>query len=276
MSFSRRSRDLELKTLQISKNAQVSVMGIRIQLIDVTTGNVINEMKLERDVIGFHFGRNLLVFVSQIAEDEHLLSVWSVNHDLNLTHMKDLPIGDYDRYVCHSLEVDEHFIAVRAPNEDTSTTFTFISQQTFQVERSLSFSLSCPVKSFYDGSYLFLMNNDFLVRMLNVASGTFLREIRIEPSSFDNVINIRVNSNYVVIAAAQSKWPWDSKLYVYDLKCLKETDAAPTHLLLNSIELPCKVLAMVMNEIHIVCLSNNRMFVVDLEPIGRLRCPESC
>jgi hypothetical protein len=120
------------------------------------------------------------------------------------------------------------------------------------------------------------MNNNFLVRTLDVASGIFLRDILMEPSSFNNVINIRVNSNYVVIAAAQTKWPWDSKLYVYELKCLKEMDAVLTHLLLTTIDLGCKALAMMMNEIYIVCLSNNRMFVVDLKPIGRLRCPESC
>ena len=73
--------------------------------------------------------------VSKIAEDEHLLSVWSVDNSLNVTHIKDVSIGDYDRYAYNSLQLDEHYIAVHAPNEDASTTFTFISQKTFQVER---------------------------------------------------------------------------------------------------------------------------------------------
>jgi hypothetical protein len=98
-----RPRDMEFKTLQISKNTQVSVMAMRIQLIDVTTGNIINEMRLTSDAIGFHFGRNLLLFVSKMAHHEHLLSVWSVDNSLNLTHIKDVPIGDYDRYARDSL-----------------------------------------------------------------------------------------------------------------------------------------------------------------------------
>ena len=67
-----------------------------------------------------------------------------------------------------------------------------------------------------------------------------------------------------------------SKLYVYDLKCLKETDADPTHLLLTTIDLECKIEAMRMNETRIVCLSDKNMYVVDLKPVDRLRSPESC
>ena len=123
--------------------------------------------------------------------------------------------------------------------------------------------------SFYDGGYLFLMNNDCLVRILDVATGTFLQNIRREPSCFDCVIS-RVNSNYVVIARSNGN---HSTLYVYDLKCLKETDTVPSHLLLTTIDLECQVKKMLMNETRIACLSKQEMFVVDLEPIDRLRCP---
>jgi GH43 family beta-xylosidase len=109
-----------------------------------------------------------------------------------------------------------------------------------------------------------------------VASGTFLREIRMEPPSLHNVINITVNSNYFVIAATNSEWGGKSKLFVYDLKCLKEMDAAPTHLLLTTIELECEVKKMLMNETRIACLSDKKMYVVDLKSIDRLRCPSSC
>ena len=118
----------------------------------------------------------------------------------------------------------------------------------------------------------FFMNNDCLVRILDVASGTFLHDIRTEPSCFDCVIS-RVNSNYVVIARSNGN---RSKLFIYDLKCLKETDTVPSHLLLTTIDLECKVDAMMMNETRIVCLSDRKMYVVDLKPIDRLRCPNSC
>jgi hypothetical protein len=65
---------------------------------------------------------------------------------------------------------------------------------------------------------------------------------------------------------------------VYDLECLKETDAVPSHLLLTTIEIERRVEKMLMNETRIVCLypscSDCEMCVVDLKPIDRLRCPE--
>ncbi len=115
------------------------------------------------------------------------------------------------------------------------------------------------------------MKTENLVQILDVASGTFLRDIRIVPSKIVEYYYVifRVNSNYVVMSTH------DSKLYVYDLKCLKETDAAPSHLL-TTIDLECKVEEMTMNETHIVCLTTNEMIVIDLKPIDRLRCPKSC
>ena len=59
------------KFVQISKNMHVSVMGKTIWFFDTATGDVINEMKLERNAIGFHLGGNLLVCVSKLGEHEH-------------------------------------------------------------------------------------------------------------------------------------------------------------------------------------------------------------
>jgi hypothetical protein len=259
------------KSVQISENVKVSVRGKTIHLIHVPSNHVINEMKLQRDAIGFHFNRKLLVFVSKISENEHLLSVWRVENPLNVTRIKDVSIGDYDPNARKdSVELDEQFIAVRSPRkqEDDKTTFNFISLKTFQVERSLSGYFKT---SYYDGGYLFLITKDCLVRMLDVASGTFLHDIRMKPFKFGYIF--RVNSNYVVIATITNL---HSTLYVYDLKRLKETHVVPTYLLLTKIELKQKVERMAMNETRIVCLSYDQMYVVDLKPIGRLRCPESC
>jgi hypothetical protein len=68
-----------------------------------------------------------------------------------------------------------------------------------------------------------------------------------------------------------------STLNVYDLKCVKETDAVPSHLLLTSIDLGnyyetvCRI---AMNESRIVCLNCFGMNVIDLSLIHRLRCPD--
>jgi F-box-like len=266
-------QEMNHKTVEINTHKHGPVICIGIQLIDVTTGDIINKMKLNIGPIGFHYGGNLLVCVHQIAEHEHLLSVWRVDNSLNFTHIKNMSIGGYNRYACGLLQVDEHFIVVHVPNEHTVMTFNFISLKTFQVERSLTCYYGT---SYYDGGYLFLINSDFLVRILDVASGTFLHDIRMEASSIVSVVSSRVNSNYVVIAAIQNNWSGHSSLYVYDLKCLKETDTVPSHLLLTTIKLKCEVKAMMVNETRIVCLNSNKMYVVDLKPIDRLRCPESC
>jgi F-box-like len=273
------SEEMESKTVQISKNTEVSVNGKTIQLISVATGNVINEIKLTRNPIHFHFGSNLLVFVSQIAEHEHVLRVWRVEHFLNFIHIKDVAIEDYycsyDEYE-DWLQVDQHFIAVHTPIEDGGNTYNFISLKTFQVERSLSYD-HFSFEGFYDGGYLFLIKKSGFVRMLDVVSGTFLHDIRIGPYAFHRII-VRVNSNYVVLAAVESQSNSDSsgksKLYIYELKYLKEIDTVPTHLLLTRIDLYCEVVAMRMTETRLVCLSKTNMYVVNLKPINRLRCPE--
>ena len=50
-----------------------------------------------------------------------------------------------------------------------------------------------------------------------------------------------------------------SKLSVYDLKCLKETETVPSHLLLTSFDLDWIVKKVAMNETRIVCLDDNKM-----------------
>jgi hypothetical protein len=206
----RPNQKMKYKTLEISKTTYVSVMGRTILLIDNTTGQVINDERLDRVPIGWHFNCNLLVCVHKIVERKHLLSVWRIANSLNLNHIKDVAIDDYDGL----LQVDDNFMAVKtAIRERTGTkTFNFISMKTFQVERSVSSRASYFT---YDKGYLFLQNNN-LVRILDVASGTFLRDIRVEPDQLDSIICC-ANSNFVVILSCNDFY---SKLNVYDLKCL--------------------------------------------------------
>jgi hypothetical protein len=113
-------------------------------------------------------------------------------------------IGEYDG----SLQVDEQFIAVQTrSNENAGTkTYNLISIKTFQIERSVSFR----AKYFaYDKGYLFLQNKN-LVRILDVASGTFLRDICMESDKPESIICC-ANSSFVVLYNY-----FNSKLYVYD------------------------------------------------------------
>jgi hypothetical protein len=255
-------REMNYKVVQISKTTDLYVMGKTIQLIDIEARKVTKEMKLKIEVKDWHFNCNLLVCVHKIADREHLLSVWRVENSLNLNHIKDVAIEDYNG----SLEGDEMFIAIKTYSEENTgrKTYKFIS--TFQIERLVSFRVRYLA---YDTGYLFLQNKN-LVRILDVASGTFLRNIRLEPDQLDSIVCC-ANSNYVVILSCNKFY---SKLSVYDLKCLKQTDAVPSHLLLISIDLNWIVEKIAMNETRIVCLNSNTMYAVDLQPINRLRCPE--
>jgi hypothetical protein len=246
---------------QISKTTHISVIGKTIQLIDSTTGKVLQEVELEREMADVCFDCDRLVIVSKIEQYKHLLSVWT-SDDLRLTHIKNVTIGDF----YGSLRVDDKFIAFKTGSQQNTRgkTINFLSMKTFQVETSVS-SRACRLK--YDNGYLFLLKEG-LVRILDVASGTFLRDIRMEPPS--TPLKICVNSNYVVIACSYAK------LHIYDLNCLKETDDVPSHLLLTTIELQWQVDRMLMTETRIVCLSYGDLHVVDLKPIDRLRCPEPC
>ena len=182
---------------------------------------------------------------------------------LNFTGVKDLTIGSYDG----CLQIDENFIVVETGKGPRikGKTFNFISMKIFKVERSVS---SRAKYLQYDNGYLFVLKQKNLVGIFDVASGTFLRDISIKPSKNHHII-FRANSNYVVMTNLYS-----TELYVYDLKCLKETVAVPSHLLLTSIDLEFKIEVMLMNETRIICLSEKNMYVIDLQPIDRLRCPE--
>jgi len=65
----------------------MSVIGKTVQLIHSIKRNVINEMKVESDAFGFHSSRNRPVFVGEIAENEHRLSVWIVENKGDSTHV---------------------------------------------------------------------------------------------------------------------------------------------------------------------------------------------
>ena len=74
-NLDRRSHEINYKTVQISITTHLYVMGETMQFINSTTGDVIKEKKLERDVIDWHFNCNLLECFQEIVKHGHLLSV---------------------------------------------------------------------------------------------------------------------------------------------------------------------------------------------------------
>jgi F-box-like len=193
----------------LGKTTYVSVLDRTIQVIDFRTNQIINEVKLERDVIAWHFNCHLLVCVHNISKRAHLLSIWKVEDSSNLNHIKDVSIGKFDPHLREGfedygefLQVDEMFIAVKTAGlEDDGRYWSFhlISMKTFQVERSLSCKGKYEIT--YSKGYLFLVDQN-QARILDVESGTFLRDLRTDPypdlHSWFRIFCL--NSNYVVIA----------------------------------------------------------------------------
>jgi hypothetical protein len=85
--------------------------------------------------------------------------------------------------------------------------------KTLQVERSLS---SRAKHLQYDGGYLFVSKTKNLVRILDVESGTFLRDLCIKIFLNSDMI-FRANSNNVVIANIDSKFEMPPILLIISL-----------------------------------------------------------
>jgi hypothetical protein len=119
-----------------------------------------------------------------------------------------------------------------------------------------------------------LRSLDQLIRILDVASGTYLHDIHINHKKFDWIKNIRVNSNYVVIIG-------EICLYVCSLQALK--NPLPSDACLFEIKHNCKELRSVLiDDTQIICLSevDFRYHItvfdfgsVDLTPIPTLTAP---
>jgi len=186
---------------RISITTFVSVTGKTVKIIDTEAKREVKKMVLSRDAINLHFIGNLLVLVFKNSNIEYDLSIWRVENCFNFTHVKDLTIGGYHGY----LELDEQFIAVKTFKRENfpssragETSYNFISMKIFEVERSVS---SRAIYLQYDKGYLLVLREKDRIRILEVASGTFLHDIRIEPSEMFPVMThlyFRVNSNYVV------------------------------------------------------------------------------
>ena len=157
-----------------------------------------------------------------VADFEHVLrlTLWTVDDAANVALIKRIEVPRPDHF---KFRVDEQFIlhqqqkktnAIANYPEREITTCHFISTRIVHnsgLERSLSVRFGWQFK--YDRGLMFLIDgDDRLIRILDVASGTYLHDIDMGESRW--IVDIKANLNYVVIIA-------ESDLYVYSLQALR-------------------------------------------------------
>ncbi len=119
----------------------------------------------------------------------------------DLIHVKTMKMPPNDGY-CGNWKVDEQFIQSSHPKhllqQYIKTTCHFIS--TGIVHNSgLETSLSVIKRFEYDQGFMFFIHHR-LIRILNVASGTHLNDIHVDPSR--SVERIKVNSKFIVMSTS--------------------------------------------------------------------------
>ena len=180
------------------------------------------------------------------------LDLLRVDNASNVALLKTVEVAHPDHY---KFQVDEQFIlhqqqkktnAIANYPEREITTCHFISTRIVHnsgLERSLSVMYRI-FRSKYERGLMFFIYRDGLIRILDVASGTYLHDI---PRGIIGYIDaIKVNSNYVVIIDR-------SNLYVYSLLALRSplpSDAFVFKIKHNHEEL----IDVLIDEAQIVCL----------------------
>jgi hypothetical protein len=204
-------------------------------------------------------GSELLVCYSAYAGNRDRIKIWKV-------HFPDFSMGNpstslHDRSFedrqLRILKVDEQFIVGETENlELLALTLHFISSETLEGIRSLSVkSYRCP----YDRGLLFQYRGNGIIRMMDVASGTFFNNVllpfRKEDKKFVELISTwaSTNSDLVVIGWKYSKRITSmlSHLSVYDLEAVKKRNSDPNSHLLYTLQFQIDIENFVMDETRI-------------------------
>ena len=191
----------------------------------------------------------LFALCSNVNCMEFRVDIWKVDNVSDVTHVKAIEMAwQGTNTSCYNWKVDEQFFhfnhyTFNHPKHKI-TTCHFISTG-IVFSSGLERSLSVIRRFAYDQGLMFIIS-DQLIRILDVASGTYLHDIHM--NKFRWIKDIRVNSNYVVIIGRVN-------LYVYSLKALK--NARPTDPFVSKIKFKYETLDALVDETQIVCLGRN-------------------
>jgi len=159
------------------------------------------------------------------------------------------------------IKLDEQFIVASQANQEA---LYFISTETLEVFKCLSginYDNSCA----YDRGLLFQCHDDWIIRILDVTSGTYFNDVRIPFQSKDNKF-IKLldtwacsNSTVMVIGWKGSKPNQRrvSNLSVYDLEAVKKPNSDPGRYLLYTLQFQLDIDKFVMNESEIAVIGKD-------------------
>ena len=215
---------------------------------DTNTGQLIRRFELNKIPLRFDACCPTAKLWTVVAEFEHVfrLILWTVDNASNLALIKKIEVARFGR---NEFQVDEQFIL----HHQTSAyrkreTVHFISTGKVHdtvLERFLSVMYRWWFQ--YDRGLLFFINRNQLIRILDVASGTYLHDIDmgIWMPKTKVIIAIKANLNYVVIIAIRN-------LYVYSLQALRNPLPSDAFVLkIKSINIFIDVMV---DDTQIVCL----------------------
>ena len=213
-------------------------------------------------------GSGLILCVSGASCWRKRLQVWKMGNPPTLLRSR-----IFEDFKWTIFQMDQQFIVASQFYGEKCVTLCFVSTETLEVVTSLSamyckcrvakgvtfferkLIYSCP----YDRGLLFQYRDNGIVRILDVASGTYVNDVRIPfRSQVDKYIKLLdtwacANSKVLVIGWKYSK-NWMSRvshLSVYDLEAVKKRNSDPRTHLLYTLQFQFDIHSFVMNECEI-------------------------
>ena len=254
--FDRESAKLKRQFRPIYRNYQIIDVNTvvylecqRLSFHDINTGQLVKRFELNEYPSWFDACCPTAKLWTFVADFEHVLrlTLWTVDDAANVVLIKTIEAASIGH--CE-FQVDEQFILHqqrKSANYRIHDTVHFISTgivHDTELERSLSVMSGLWFR--YDRGLMFFIKRMRLIRILDVASGTYLRDINMGKKC-RWIGAIKANSNYVIIYA-------ESKLYVYSLQALR--NPLPSDPFVFKIE-NCqwgRLVVVTVDETQIVCL----------------------
>ena len=260
---------------------QVPASSSTIQFYERETGQLIYSMDKEPNwtIVESYFSGDLLTVLSgsdflHQGKYVHRIRIWRVNSS-NAICLKELTFIEQPLEPC--ISGDKFFITVSLSHD--KLTFSkpmhlcqFISCKTLEIERSLS----CKNwRKMYDGGLFFMGRDDGLVRILDVASGTYLHDIRVKhgPNAWlRRGLKVTTNSKYLVVMDDMGDED-ETTFSVYDLQAMRNPMAKSCSILLYTLETtPADDLLIDETRIVFSCLYyDNEIVVIDFGDYDRFK-----
>ena len=207
------------------------------------------------------FGSGRLVELSYKTncESNRIIRVWRMGNPPTLIHDRTFEDRFFEIH-----KVDEQFIVARTRSR-MSTILYFISTETLE-EFRICVLIDCQWE--YNRALLFQTRVNGVVRILDVASGTYFNDVRLpfrkEDGRYVEFMYSTASSNSIVMAIG---WTYKkdhiwrvSHLSVYDLEAVKKVNSDPGSRLLYTLQFQFNIRSFVMNESVIALMGDDGKF----------------